>query len=117
MKYKQSNEIIDDFDHYLESYIKNAKFTDDIEETKFHFTTLEELNEMLHYKYDRLPLFERLDQIAEKLSNTFYKGTNKKKATFRKLINGAINFSEDYKKIYTDFFHLINHNLFVYHPL
>ncbi len=104
VKYKQSNEIIDDFDHYLESYIKNAKFTDDIEETKFHFTTLEELNEMLHYKYDRLPLFERLDQIAEKLSNTFYKGTNKKKATFRKLINGAINFSEDYKKIYTDFY-------------
>ena len=83
VKYKQSDEIITDMDNYLESYIKNAQFTDDIEETKFHFVTLEELNDLLHYKYDRLPLFERLDEIASKLSNQFYKGTDKKKATFK----------------------------------
>lgn len=104
VKYKQSDEIIEDMDKYLNNYIENAKFIDDIEETKFHFVTLEELNEMLQYKYDRFPLFERLDQIAEKLSNNFYKGTNKKKATFKKLIGKSINFSEDYQKIYMDFF-------------
>ncbi len=104
IKYKQSDEIIRDIDNYLNDYIENTKFIDDIEETKTHFVTLEELNEMLHYKYNNFPLFERLDEIAEKLSNNFYKGSNKKKATFKKLINQAINFKKDYKKIYADFF-------------
>ena len=104
VKYKQSDEIIKDLDSYLESYISNAKFIDDIEETKTHFMTLEELNEMLTYRYERFPLFERLDEIADKLSSNFYKGSSKKKATFRKLIDKAINFKKDYQEIYAGFF-------------
>ena len=104
VKYKQSDEIIDDLDAYLNDYISKAKFIDDIEESKKHLMTLEELNEMLEYKYDRFPLFERLDEIAEKLSSNFYKGSLKHKATFRKLIDNAINFKKDYKEIYANFF-------------
>lgn len=104
ISYKQSDIIIDDFNDYLNDYIANAKFIDDIEETKTHFTTLEELNELLHYKYDKLPLFERIDEISTRLSEQFYKGTKKKKATFLKLIKESINFKKDYLEIYTNFY-------------
>lgn len=104
VKYKQSDEIINDLDNYLNDYISKAKFIDDIQESRNHLMTLEELNEMLSYKYDRFPLFERLDEIAEKLSSNFYKGSLKHKATFRKLIDNAINFKKDYKEIFTNFF-------------
>ena len=104
ISYKQSDIIIDDFNDYLNDYIANAKFIDDIEETKTHFTTLEELNELLHYKYDKLPLFERIDEISTHLSEQFYKGTKKKKATFLKLIKESINFKKDYLEIYTNFY-------------
>ena len=104
VKYKQSDEIINDLDNYIDDYIRKAKFIDDIQESKKHLMTLEELNEMLEYKYDRFPLFERLDEIAEKLSSNFYKGSLKHKATFRKLIDNAINFKKDYKEIFFNFF-------------
>ena len=104
IKYKQSDAIINDLDCFLEDYIANAKIEDDILESKNHLMTMEELNEMLSYKYNRLPLFERLDEMATKLSETFYKGTNKKKATFYKLLKEKANFKKDYKEIYKQFF-------------
>lgn len=104
VSYKQSDIIIDDFNDYLNDYIDNAEFIDDIEESKNHFATLEELNELLHYKYNKLPLFERIDEIATRLSEQFYKGTKKKKATFLKLIKEKINFKKDYLEIYADFY-------------
>ena len=104
IKYKQSDAIINDLDEFLDDYINEAKFIDDILEGKNHLMTMEELNEMLCYKYNKLPLFERLDEIAIKLSENFYEGTLKKKATFAKLIKETINFKKDYKKIYKEFF-------------
>lgn len=104
IKYKQSDAIINDLDCFLEDYIANAKIEDDILESKNHLMTMEELNEMLSYKYNRLPLFERLDEMATKLSETFYKGTSKKKATFYKLLKEKANFKKDYKEIYKQFF-------------
>ena len=47
---------------------------------------MDDLNYMLHDKYDRLPLFERMEEIASKLSSNNYKGSNKKKATYLKLM-------------------------------
>ncbi len=104
IKYKQSDAIINDLDNFLDEYVENAKICDDILEGKNHLMTMEELNEMLTYKYNRLPLFERVDEIATKLSENFYKGTLKKKATFNKLIFDNANFKKDYKAIYKEFF-------------
>ena len=58
---------------------------------------------MLTYKYDRFPLFERLEEMSKKLSQQFYKGSNKKVKTFGKLLKEASNFEKDYKKIYASF--------------
>lgn len=104
VKYKQSDQIIKDLDAYINNYLEKARFIKDINEAPMHKISKEELNELLTYKYDRLPLFERLDEIAEKLSSNFYKGSAKKVPTFKKLIKDSINFKEDYKEIYKDFF-------------
>lgn len=104
IKYKQSDMIIHDMDDYIDDIILNAKIEDDILESKNHLMTMEELNEMLTYKYDRLPLFERMEEMAKKISEIFYKGTHKKKKTFLKLLYEKANFKNDYKQIYKEFF-------------
>ncbi len=104
VKYKQSDEIITDMDNYLNDYIENAMFIESFVENEINKINKDEINEMLHYKYDRLPLFERVDEIAKKLSYTFYKGSGKKNATFRKLLKEHANFKHDYKEIYKNFF-------------
>ena len=103
VKYKQSDEIIADLDAYLKDYIIKCKFKEDIIENEFNVVLKEELNEMLTYKYDRFPLFERVEEMSKKLSQQFYKGSNKKAKTFGKLLREASNFEKDYKKIYADF--------------
>ncbi len=103
IKYKQSDVIINDLDDFLDDYIANAKIEDDILESKTHLMTMEELNEMLNYRYNRLPLFERIEEMAKKLSENFYKGTLKKKATFSKMLYEKANFKKDYKQIYKQF--------------
>ncbi len=101
--YKQSDLIIKDLDAYLKNYISNCKFERSITENEINKVTQEELNEFLHYRYDRFPLFERVDEISKKLSQNFYKGSNKKVKTFAKLLKESANFKKDYKEIYHDF--------------
>ena len=88
----------------VDFYIENSKFIKDIREGEHNFVSRNDLNELLHEKYSRFPLFERLDEMAEKICYGFYNGKLKKKATFRKLIKESINFSEDLKLIYKHFF-------------
>lgn len=103
IKYKQSDEIITDLDNYLTNYIASCKITSDFTEAEINKVSKDEVNELLHYKYNRLPLFERLDEIAHKLSQNFYKGSNKKAKTFGKLLRENSNFEKDYKAIYKGF--------------
>ena len=103
IKYKQSDEIIKDLDDYLEDYISSCKITDSIVENEINKVSKEELNEMLSYKYNRLTLFERVEEMSKRLSQNFYKGSNKKAKTFGKLIKEVSNFKKDYKEIYKNF--------------
>lgn len=103
VKYKQSDQIIIDLDNYLSEYISSCKFTGPVIENEINIVTEEELNEMLHYRYNRLPLFERLDEMSKKLSSNFYKGSNKKAKTFGKLMKEEANFIKNYKEIYKNF--------------
>lgn len=103
VRYKQSDEILRDLIYYLNDFEKNASFNGDIILEK-NLICKKELNDYLHYKYNRMPLFERLDEIASKLSERFYKGTQKKKTTFKRIIKETINFDLDFKNIYSDFF-------------
>ena len=104
VKYKQSDQIIIDFDNYIDEYIASCRYNGPVIENEINIVTEEELNEMLHYKYNRLPLFERLDEMAKRLSSNFYKGSTKKAKTFGKLMKEEANFIKDYKNIYKNFF-------------
>ncbi len=103
VEYKQSDKIIDDLDAFLENYIDNCKFTSDIREEK-NLILKSDLNEMLHDRYQKLPLFERLDEMAEKLSSNNCKGSNKKVKTYLKLFEENLNIKKDYKKVFIEFF-------------
>ncbi len=102
--YKQSDEIIENLDNYLENYVNNCKCLNDITESQIHKVSKEEINQMIQYKYNVMPLFERFDEISKKLSATFYKGQQKKAATFKKLLKDNLNIKQDYKEIYFNFF-------------
>lgn len=104
VEYKQSDRIIKDLDEFLENYIDNCKFISDVKEGDKNFISKNDLNEMLHDRYEKLPLFERVDEMAEKLSSNFYKGSRKKVKTFQKLLRANSNFIKDYKKIFIEFF-------------
>lgn len=104
VKYKQSDEIITDLDNYIQEYVKTAAFTDSFTEGEINRVDKDEINKLLHDKYDSFPLFERVDEIAKKLSSNFYKGSGKKNGTFRKLLKEHANFKKDYKEIYKNFF-------------
>ena len=105
IKYKQSDEIIEDLNHYLNDYVECAEFVDSFYESEVHYVDKDEINHLLHYKYNRLPLFERVEEIAKKLSSNFYRGSGKKIGTFRKLLKEHANFKRDFKEIYRGFYH------------
>ncbi|MGN1370964.1 MAG: HelD family protein [Candidatus Coprovivens sp.] len=104
IKYKQSDEIINDINLYIEDFIRKARVINDFTENKVYTIYKDELNDLLHNRYNTLPFFERVDVIAEKLSSANYKGSSKKKPTYRKLIMENSSFKKDYKDIYLGFF-------------
>lgn len=101
--YKQSNEIIHDLDCFVNDYVTNAKFTSGFNEGVYTISK-EEINNMLRNRYSSLVLFDRLDTISTKLSEANYKGSHKKKATYRKLLLENANFTDDFKEIFSQFF-------------
>ena len=104
VEYKQSDKIIDDLDYFIDNYIDNCCFTSSFYETDKIYIDKNDINDMLHDRYDRLPLFERVDQIAEKLCSNNYKGKLTKVKTYLKLLYKNSNFEKDYKKILKEFF-------------
>ena len=104
VRYKQSDTIINDLNKFLDDYISKAKFEKSITESIKNKVSVDELNNYLINRYDKFPLFNRIDSISEKLSETFYKGTHKKKDTFKKLLTKSSNFVKPISKIFTMFF-------------
>ena len=104
IKYKQSDEIINDINLYIEDYIRKARMINDFTENKVYNVTKEQINDLLHSRYSNLPFFLRIDEIALKLSEMNYKGSSKKKLTYARLIMENSSFKKDYKDIYLGFF-------------
>lgn len=102
--YKQSDRIIKDMEKFVTYYVENAKFTNSFTENEIYTISKDEINEMLHKRYNSLVLLDRVDEIANKLSERNYKGTHKKSATYRKLLLQNSNFTSDFKEIFCKFF-------------
>ncbi len=104
IRYKQSDGIINDINLYIEDYIRKARVLNDFTENKIYTVYKDELNDLLHNRYNTLPFFERVDIIAEKLSEANYNGSSKKKPTYKKMIMENSSFEKDYKDIFVGFF-------------
>lgn len=104
IKYKQSDGIIKDIKLYIDDYVSHARMINDFTENKVHMVYKEDVNDLIHNRYNNLPFFERIDTIAEKLSEANYKGSIKKKPTYQKMIFECSNFKKDYKDIFLNFF-------------
>lgn len=102
--YKQSREIVIDLDNYVNDYILDAKVIKDLELDKVNTVSKEEINYLLHDKYSRFPFFERIREIAKKLSLNYYGSEGKKRATIEKKIIDNANFKKDYKSLYVNFY-------------
>ena len=103
VEYKQSDKIIDDLDAFIDEYIEKAEFINSFNESEKFYIVKDDINYMLHEKYFRLPLFERIEEIADKLCSNNYKGNLKKKSTYIKLLYENANFKHDLKSIYKEF--------------
>ncbi len=104
IKYKQSDEIIEDINNYLNDLIKNITFTGNLIFDRYVFYTKEELDNMLKNRYSRFPLFERIKQMAIKICEMSYEGRTTKSKSIEKELYKIINIPRDYKKIYRNFY-------------
>lgn len=102
-KYKQSNEIIDAIEKYIKKLLSQIKFKEDII-TRDYEITKEELNNLLKDRYSKLLLIERIDAIAEKMCNDFYRGKRKNKKQIVSSLIKNLNIKLNYKEIFKNFF-------------
>ena len=104
IKYKQSDEIIEGINNYLNDLIKNITFTGNLIFDRYVFYTKEELDNMLKNRYSRFPIFERIKQMSIKISEMSYEGRTTKSKSIEKELYKIINIPRDYKKIYRNFY-------------
>ena len=103
IKFKQSDEIIPIIDEYINELTKKAKFTDDIFNHDLYYEK-DRLNYLLHERYSSVPLFERIDEIATKISEMEFRGNKSRARQIKKWLREIINVPLDMKEIYKNFY-------------
>ncbi len=104
VKYKQSDQIINDITNYIKDYVKNSKFNNNIIENDEFVYTKEELTDILHNRYGTIPLFNRVREMANKFSEQNYRGKRHRANVYIGLLNESSNFKKTYKEIYYNFY-------------
>ena len=103
IKFKQSNEIISVLEQYISSYSRKAHFTEEIFNRDLYIER-SKLNHYLKERYSTLPLFERIDEIADKIAEQEFNGNKSKARQVKKWLREKLNVSLDIKEIYKNFF-------------
>ena len=103
VKYKQSDEIVNDITSYVNDLTNEALFKDDLITRDFVYTA-DELNDMLKNRYSRFPLFLRITSIADKISEINYNSNMSKSKSICKMLFDKLNVDKDYAVIYMNFF-------------
>ena len=102
--YKQSDEIINNINLYIDYLVNKAMFVKEVVIDKYVTYDVEDLNYMLKDRYSKFSLFERINAISIKISENEYRGNKTKAKSIRRLLLEALNIDCDYKKIYMDFY-------------
>ena len=104
VKYKQSDEIIKDIDSYINNLLSTIKFNNKLEYDNFIEIDTEELNNMLNYKYNRFPLFERIKEMSKRIASNNYEGSTKNASSIEKKLKKLLNIKLDLKDIFNNFY-------------
>ncbi len=103
IKYKQSDDIYDDIDKYLENLTKKLTFIDDLFTRDYSYTK-EELNLMFKDRYAKFALNERIDFMADKISENNFHGLHSKSKKIKKELYERLNKNINLLDLYIDFF-------------
>ena len=103
VKYKQSDEIIDALEKYIKNLLNRIKFENGLTTRDFEISA-DELNYLLKDRYEKILLLERLDKIADKICNDYYKGKRGNRLKILSILNKSLNIKINYKEIFKDFF-------------
>lgn len=101
--YKQSDKVINDLESYIKDYLKSLKFENGIEIERQEYQK-EQLNELLHERYNHMLLNDRIDAITSKICAISFQGKKKNAKKIRSLLIKALNQELNYQKIYASFF-------------
>lgn len=104
VKYKQSDEIIKDINNYINNLLSTIKFNNKLEYDNFIEIDTEKLNNMLNYKYNRFPLFERIKEISKRIASNNYEGSTKNASSIEKKLKELLNIKLDLKDIFNNFY-------------
>ena len=103
IKFKQSDKILDAINKYIANYTNSAIFENDIF-NQILFFEKEKLNYYLKERYSSIPLFERIDEIANKIAEKEFNNNKSKARQIRKWLRESINISLNIKEIYKGFY-------------
>ncbi len=103
IKYKLSDEIIPILENYAKTITNLTRFINNIT-YKEQVIDKEELNDLLHNRYNKFNLFDKFDYIAEKINNRYYDGKKQDKVRLKALLLKNINITIKMKDIYKSFF-------------
>ena len=103
VKYKQSNEIIEALEKYIENMLKNIHFKEDMITREYEITK-DILDYYLKDRYSKLLLIERIEKIAEKMCNDYYNGRTGNKKKLISALTKNLSIKINYKEIFKNFF-------------
>lgn len=103
VKLKQSDDIVKPIIDYIKRYTDTACFDEDIM-TKDLYYSKDDLNFMLHHRYSKFPLVQRIEAMAEKICDQKFNGSKGKIKTVTKILKDNLNVSLDIKEIYKSFY-------------
>lgn len=103
VKLKLSKDMIPIIENYAKEIENKIMITGDIE-TKIDVIDKNYLNYLLKDRFNKLPLFSRIDKMAEHLCNKTGISYGKGKRSFIKQIKELLNIKPDFKKLYQDLY-------------
>ena len=103
VKLKLSKNMISIIENYVKEIEDKIIITGNIE-TKIDVIDRNYLNYLLKDRFNKLPLFARIDKMAEHLCNKTGISYGKVKRSFIKQIKELLNINPDFKKLYQDLY-------------
>ena len=103
IKYKQSDEIYEDIEKYIDDLSNRLTFVDDLFTRDYSYTK-DELNYMFFNRYSKFTLNERIKFMADKISENNYRGSLGKSSKIAKELYDRLNIKLNLLDTYINFF-------------